>query len=616
MIRSHCVVVLFLLTLIHPNTFGQTYADKSYYLIDSLVLDELSEYDREILDMCIEGYHQYDDDTIKIRALFYLSTEMLHPIRNKYLDLEYQLVIQKLKPNLEPKIKRFYQKILAQCINDQANNLSDHGHIEAAKNKYLESIELAYSISDKMSVSTGLNNLGQLYLDQGDIKTGRAYYLEALEIRKQLNDPERIATSLNNMGYVCNLTGDTKGALQYYFESLNLADSLNLLPDIAIAHNNIGIVYVSQKNYQKALKHHFKALEIRQNLRYTAGEANSLSNIAECYRLLKKHKDAEQNLLQALRLYEDLNQVDGMIRTSNGLAKTLVEQGLFDQALMHARFAFLKSKEIGYIIGSISAQTILSEAYRMNNNVDSALHFAIESVLLGKAHKIPRLERNAYLQLSECYKVLGDFDKGWEAYSNYVLLKDSLANNNIRNAALIQESDRLVKITDRALALKDKQNKALKAEQNEERQIFIWSLIGMLFLMSILGIWIWRRKRKSVRQSHDYKQTLSQQKQELEALKSSVESNNRANPILKSDPEFKMSDINQVIETPLSTRELAVLEKLVNGVSNQEIADKLFISINTVKSHLIRIYSKLNVNNRSQAIQKVKELELTLITGK
>lgn len=61
---------------------------------------------------------------------------------------------------------------------------------------------------------------------------------------------------------------------------------------------------------------------------------------------------------------------------------------------------------------------------------------------------------------------------------------------------------------------------------------------------------------------------------------------------------------------PLSERELEVLYLLVAGLSNQDIADQLTISLGTVKTHLHNIYGKLDVNSRSQAILRAHELGL------
>ncbi|WP_425410492.1 response regulator transcription factor [Hyphococcus sp.] len=60
----------------------------------------------------------------------------------------------------------------------------------------------------------------------------------------------------------------------------------------------------------------------------------------------------------------------------------------------------------------------------------------------------------------------------------------------------------------------------------------------------------------------------------------------------------------------LTPRELESLALLADGLTNKEIARKLDISPNTVKTHLARVYEKLGVSRRTQAIQKAKELLL------
>ena len=61
----------------------------------------------------------------------------------------------------------------------------------------------------------------------------------------------------------------------------------------------------------------------------------------------------------------------------------------------------------------------------------------------------------------------------------------------------------------------------------------------------------------------------------------------------------------------ISKREYEVLTLLGKGMSNQEIADALFISQNTVKTHTSRLFEKLAVKNRTHAILKAKELGLS-----
>jgi LuxR family maltose regulon positive regulatory protein len=67
--------------------------------------------------------------------------------------------------------------------------------------------------------------------------------------------------------------------------------------------------------------------------------------------------------------------------------------------------------------------------------------------------------------------------------------------------------------------------------------------------------------------------------------------------------------IDELVE-PLSGRELEVLRLLTTHLSSTEIAQELFISVNTVRSHIKSIYGKLNVHSRKDAIQRARELGL------
>jgi DNA-binding NarL/FixJ family response regulator len=60
----------------------------------------------------------------------------------------------------------------------------------------------------------------------------------------------------------------------------------------------------------------------------------------------------------------------------------------------------------------------------------------------------------------------------------------------------------------------------------------------------------------------------------------------------------------------ISPREYEVLELIAAGHSNQEIADRLFVSTSTVKTHVSNVLAKLDARRRTQAIQRAKELRI------
>jgi len=60
----------------------------------------------------------------------------------------------------------------------------------------------------------------------------------------------------------------------------------------------------------------------------------------------------------------------------------------------------------------------------------------------------------------------------------------------------------------------------------------------------------------------------------------------------------------------LSTRELEVLQLIADGLSNQQIAERLFVSLNTIKTHTSNLFLKMEVERRTQAIEMAKRLGL------
>jgi NarL family two-component system response regulator LiaR len=78
----------------------------------------------------------------------------------------------------------------------------------------------------------------------------------------------------------------------------------------------------------------------------------------------------------------------------------------------------------------------------------------------------------------------------------------------------------------------------------------------------------------------------------------------------KQEKENARKEMVAIPELGLSQREMEVLELMSQGFTNQQIADKLFLSIHTIKTHGSNLFVKLDVKNRTQALIKAKELEI------
>jgi NarL family two-component system response regulator LiaR len=79
--------------------------------------------------------------------------------------------------------------------------------------------------------------------------------------------------------------------------------------------------------------------------------------------------------------------------------------------------------------------------------------------------------------------------------------------------------------------------------------------------------------------------------------------------VIDASGPFELDEAN-LRRHGISKRELEVLGLLSTGMSNQEIAEKLFVSTSTVKTHVSNILAKLDASRRTQAIRRAKELRI------
>ncbi|RZJ71841.1 MAG: response regulator transcription factor [Flavobacterium sp.] len=68
------------------------------------------------------------------------------------------------------------------------------------------------------------------------------------------------------------------------------------------------------------------------------------------------------------------------------------------------------------------------------------------------------------------------------------------------------------------------------------------------------------------------------------------------------------NDERVIEKAEISRRELDVLQLMAKGHSNKEIADQLFVSVNTVKTHTSKLFEKLEVKRRMQAVEKARQM--------
>lgn len=118
-------------------------------------------------------------------------------------------------------------------------------------------------------------------------------------------------------------------------------------------------------------------------------------------------------------------------------------------------------------------------------------------------------------------------------------------------------------------------------------------ITGIAVIFTLIGIWLAKKLTKP----------------KTEVIKETVVVEKEVTVYKSADEPFA-PDHKMIGNLGISQREMEVLQLMAVGATNQEIADQLFVSLNTIKTHTSRLFEKLDVKRRTQAIEKAKRLNI------
>jgi len=448
-IRSQLFLVFFFLKFFYCQFYAhsQTYADKSFYLVDSLNLLKLGSEDKLLLDTTLTLYLKAKHDTTKLGLIEHIIDECWDDeVWPKYNSLLYEQARFHLNtPSTKAESFR-YASYLAGTISNMGFISDNQGNVPTALEQYHQSLKIYEKINDKKGQSSSLNNLGVLYSLQGDTAKAFLYQSQSLDLKKLLNDKAGLSISMNNIGKIYEIRGFPFEALDYYQQSLAICQEANDERGIAISYDNIAGIYFRQGFPAKALEYYNKSIKIWENFSEDSGLSYSHNNIAEVY----------------------------------------LSMGNLRDALIHSQKSLLLAKKIGYPMDIQNAAHTLSRIKKAENNFKEALDF----------------------------------------YELYVVMKDSVFNENTERAAMAQS----VKYAYEKEALKDslenlKLNEIKDIQINERDAIidkektFKYALmVGLLLMGGLVFVSIrgYQRKKKD-------NDLIQLQKQEVEIQKIKIE---------------------------------------------------------------------------------------------
>jgi DNA-binding CsgD family transcriptional regulator len=383
------------------------------------------------------------------------------------------------------------------------------------------------------------------YLARYDSST--FYAFKALEIGESYHDKVTMIDALNNLGIDYLFQEDYQQSLDYFGRMKNLSQEIGDTLRWGHALNNIGMIHGYENRLDKELDHYDQAAGLFLAIGERDGYANTLLNAGTTYTLLEQYGEADRLYEEALKIFEQLGYSSGIQQTLQSAAESKLMQGKYEEAAILANEALVIIREYDYAQDEIYCYELLTQIAEAHGDYREALNY--QRLMSEKKEEVFNLERiNQIDELQTRYET---------EKKEQELALNQLKLIQIRNEKLV--------------------------------------LIGIIVLIIVGGVYVFLSMRK---------QAMLEKKlliEEVDNLRLKI------NSLLGTGEGVKISieEINTKLVQPLSEREFDILELTISDKSNNEIAETLFVSVNTVKFHLKNIYEKLGVSNRKEAISFV-----------
>lgn len=474
-------------------------------------------------------------------------------------------------------------------------------------------LKIAITEQDTFHTTYFLDQSGELNRFAGNYDLAISQLDRCLALKTGWKDLKDLSLTYNNLGKTYAQKGNYEAAIYNFIEALNLMQIDSNLIGQAFYLNNIGAVYDLQHNYFKALEYYQQSLKIKEELQDSLGIAASCTNIGITYHNLEKF-DLAVKFNQ--RAYSIFSKYDQPTRTARSLANTgnsYLSMEDFENASFYLKEALSLESQIEEELLIISLNNNLASLYLSLNMPDSADFYNKKSYALSrKANSLQGLASASKVQ-SQIHEMKGDLKSALQEERLFAQYNDSLINEANIYAVAEMESKYELAQKEKKIQQKNFEIQKQKLQQEKEASLkkFYFSLSLLLIIVFIL-ILVKYRQKKRVNNLLTIQNNIIQNKNEnLERIKNQL----KAELEDKTEILDKVFTSNKSQELPpeilsLSKREMEVLASLASGKTDQEIADSLFISKSTTKTHLRRIYSKLLVNGRSEAVSIAHKYKL------
>ena len=437
------------------------------------------------------------------------------------------------------------------------------------QSRYQEVIELnEYALNHltQLPASEEVNLLISMllsYLGWGHIRVGRyedsmEAFTRSLKILQQSNSTPKLGFGTNPLAGLCllhDILGNYEDALEYGEQARQQSEATDDKLNLPIALYALAGAAFAQGAYDKATTHARQAIVITRSQNHHWMTAYVLTILGNVARAQGDYEQAKQCYLESYSIKEALDDPEGMAAALNQLGEIALRQHDPEEAARLYKRSLDIYQQIYDRGGLATAQKGAANAAVGAGDIKAA--YAYFSQALQTAADIQ------YMPL--ILAILADIGA--------IMLTTNLVTNAIELLTLVLR------------------HRASEHETHEQARS----------ALSNAGIVLDSEDASPLEIS------AADLKPLLDSLQAELAAPDRHSPLATKNQK---GPDQQTLIDPLSERELEVLHLLARGMTNQVIADELFIVVGTVKAHNHNIFNKLGVSNRVQAITRARQLGL------
>jgi len=418
----------------------------------------------------------------------------------------------------------------------------------------------------------------------------------ALDLLHPDNLAIRGAASLS-LGYAYQLQGDRVAAGQAFAEAMANGQTAEHIIVTMLATQSLGDIQAAENRLRQAAQTYRRALELagEQPLPYTGDAHLGLAQILYEWNDLNA---AQRHGQQGVQLTRQIEHTDKSIAGEIFLARLKLAQGdvAGAAAILEKASQSVQQHHFTVCMPEVAAAQVL---------VLLRLGDLAAAAQLARTHDLPVSQSRVYLAQGDAAAALAMLEplhqqaeaKGWQDETLKVLVLQAVALH------AHGDKDKAVQLLGDALTLAEPDGfiRTFADEGAPMAQLLVQAAAcGIMpdYTSKLLAAFEDATKDRSARQ-----------KMELPPS-SFVARSGPSSPALPAPVSpAQVSEAEGLVE-PLSQRELEVLQLIAQGLSNREISERLFLALSTVKGHNRNIFGKLQVQRRTEAVARARELGL------